>query len=360
MDRWLVAALIMIAPGVASAQTPRGASPAPRVELEAYGGLGRLLDAGAATVTLPAAGAPIATSNPMFPSRRVPSWFFGAGAALLNAVNAELGLAPRITPLDDAIAMIGRTAQSGAGMGARIRFRTAPRVWTELAVDLSPTSTTAPESLMAAVEATRGSFVQAMTSLLASGPFTGTNVTATATPLSGSWRDVTTSVAANVELNPIAGLTPSVTLGGGFVMRTGTQSAVSLEGRYRTRILGAVPIDETDRVTIRGEARNAPAIVIGAGLSREVASRLRLRLDARLIAANRTIASNIDASPTVASGTPADFIESFTNPSVQFSNNASTGRLSTLSGDALDHADAARSTRLQARVVVTIGVAFKF
>lgn len=355
----LAVLLITVTPAPAMAQTP-AAQPTSRFEVEAYGSFGRLLNAGAATLSLPATGAPITTSSPMFPSRRVSSWFFGDGAAVLNGANEQLNLAPRITPLDAAIATIGRSAQSGAGVGARLRFRTAPRVWTELAIDLSARADTAPDDLMSAVLVTRGSFVTAMTSLFASGPFTGTSVTATATPASGSWRDLTATLAANIELDPVAGLTPTLTLGAGMVTRTGTQPAITIEGRYRTMILGAVPIDETDTVTIRGVAGTAPAIVMGAGLSRSFADRLSLRLDARMIAANRTIASNIDAKPTVVSATPADYIESFTNPSVQFSNNASTGRRSTLSGDVLDHAVVASSTRLQARVLVTLGVAFKF
>ena len=43
------------------------------------------------SVTLPPAGAPIVTSSPIFPSRQVPSWFFGDGATLLNDVNADFG-----------------------------------------------------------------------------------------------------------------------------------------------------------------------------------------------------------------------------------------------------------------------------
>jgi len=354
----LSAALIALSAAAAHAQT--ASAPPSRFEIEAYGGFGRLLDAGEATLSLPPAGPPITTSSPMFPSRAVPSWFFGDGAALLNGVNAELGLAPRITPLDAAIAKIGRSAESGGGMGIRLRRRTAPRVWTEFAIDVTSSSSSVTDSLMESVGQTRGSFVQAMTSLFASGPFTGTSVTATATQAGGSWRDVTATLAANVELDAIAGLTPSLTLGGGFVTRTGTEPTVTLEGRYRTKILGAVPIDETDRVTIRGEASTAPAVVFGAGLSRAIAGRLSLRLDTRMMVANRTISTTLDATPTVASGAPADYIESFTNPSVQFSNNAATGRVSSLSGAALDHADVARSTRLQARVIITLGVAFRF
>ena len=54
--------LLSLAPATALAQNPAAA---PKIELELYGGLGRFLDAGAATVTPPAAGAPIGTSSPI-------------------------------------------------------------------------------------------------------------------------------------------------------------------------------------------------------------------------------------------------------------------------------------------------------
>ena len=358
---WIVALLLVAAPSAATAQTtPTSASSSRRVEIEGYGSIGTLLSAGEATLSLPPAGAPIATSSPLFPSRRVSSWFFGDGAALLNDVNAQLALSARITPLDAAIATIGRVAETDNGMGGRLRIRTAPHVWTELAVDITGITTGVPDDLLNAALETRASYVDAMTALFASGPFSGTNVTATASFSKARWRDVTTTLAANVELGRVAGITPSITLGAGVVTRTGTQPEMSLDGRYRTKILGVVPIDETDRVAVRSAANTAPVIVIGGALTRSFADRLSFRLDARMLATNRTIATNLDASPLVTSGTPADFIESFTNPSIQFSNNTSTGRRSSLSGDVLDHLEVARSTRLQARVVVTFGIALRF
>lgn len=337
------------------------ASPAqsPRFEVEVYGGAGKFFDAGAASLELPAAGAPIATSSPLFPSRRVSTWFFGDGSSLLNAVNSQLDVAARLTPLDAAIATIGRRAENGQTFGGRLRLRTASRVWAEVGVDVSAKSDSLADGLMTSVEATRASFVTAFTGLLASGPFTNTSVTATATQSSGSWREVTTSLAANVELGSWGAVTPYATVGAGYVVRQGTQASVSLEGRYRARILGGSLIDETDRVTVRGEVTNAPAAVFGGGLSAR-SGRISLRLDARAVLANRTISANVDASPLVATSTPADYIESFTNPSIQFSNNASTGRRSSLSGDVLDHVDVARSTRLQMRGIVTLGLAIRF
>ena len=356
------AALVLalaLTPTPAAAQTASSTS-GPRVEVEAYGAFGHLFDGGDTALSLPAPGAPIGTSSPFFPSRKVSSWLFGDGSALLNDVNAQLGVSARVTPLDAAIATIGRGAETGIGCGGRIRLRTTEHVWMEAAVDVSRASNGLADSVAAAVETTRASFVQAMTGLFASGPFTGTSVTATTTLPETSYRDITISVAANVELTPVAGVTPYMTLGGGVVTRVGTTPQLTIEGHYRTRILGGSPIDETDRVTIRSTSATAPGLVVGGGFARTIADHVALRLDARLFAANRTVSTSLDATPSVATGTPADFIESFTSPSVQFSNNASTGRKSTLSGDAIDHLDVARSTRLQLRGLVTFGVAIRF
>jgi hypothetical protein len=354
----LLVALVSLHAAPAFAQP---AAPAPRrFELEAYGALGRMLDAGSATVSFPAAGAPITTSSPLAPSRRVSSWMFGDGSTLLNGALAQLDLTARIVPLDAAIGTVGRSAEHLNSMGVRLRYRTAPAVSLELAVDATSRSRGVPDSLLAAAESTRASFVTSFTELLASGPFTDRTVTATSTGDTGGWREITSTIAANIEIGHIRAVTPYVTIGGGFIERTGAQPAISVTGRYTARILGAVPIDETDSVTVRGAARNAPALVGGLGLATSPSRRIVLRVDARFVAANRTIGAELDASPVVATGTPADYIESFTNPSVQFSNNISTGRRSTLSGDTLTGLEVARSTRLQSRALVTIGLGIRF
>ena len=52
-----------------------------RWEVEVYGG-GAWTSATEGNRSLPAAGAPIVTSSPIFPSREVPSFLFGDGAKL--------------------------------------------------------------------------------------------------------------------------------------------------------------------------------------------------------------------------------------------------------------------------------------
>ena len=113
-----LALALALAPAPAEAQTTSSTQP-PRVEVEAYGAFGHLFDSGDTALSLPAPGAPIGTSSPFFPSRKISSWFFGDGATLLNDVNAQLGVSARVTPLDTAIATIGRGAESGFGGGGR-------------------------------------------------------------------------------------------------------------------------------------------------------------------------------------------------------------------------------------------------
>ena len=66
----IVYAIVTVHVAVASAQERKW-------EVEGYGGViaGQAVSAG--SLTLPAPGAPIVTSNPTFPSRETPSWFFG-------------------------------------------------------------------------------------------------------------------------------------------------------------------------------------------------------------------------------------------------------------------------------------------
>src|SRR5580765_6878112 len=91
-----VAVLAAIWAGVLPA---RASAQDPRWEVEAYGGIVAARTASGGSRALPSAGAPIVTSNPLFPSRQVSSWFFGDGANLLNDANQEFEKAGRITPL---------------------------------------------------------------------------------------------------------------------------------------------------------------------------------------------------------------------------------------------------------------------
>ena len=328
-----------------------------RWEIEGYGGLVAGQTASVGSVTLPAAGAPLVTSNPTFPSRETPSWFFGDGAALLNAVNEAFERPGRIVPLDGAF---GPLESSRAPVfGVRVRRHLSARYALEFSVDAQASSGVRADALPAIVEASRATFTTAFDDLLASGPFTGASVAATASTQSGSRRDIALTGALVQTFRPSRAVAPYVTVGAGVIAGTGSLPSASLDARYRFSVLGELPIDETDRVSFRYARRAAFAAVLGAGVRRDLSSAWALRLDARVLLGPDQTRVLIDAQPSSVRGVPAGFIESFTNPGVQFSNDPSTGRRSTLSGAGLQGFEVF-SGGFQARPVLTVGLARRF
>src|SRR4249919_2189956 len=91
------------------------AAQGPGWEIEGYGGIVAARTASDGNRTLPPAGAPLVTSSPIFPTREVPSWFFGDGATLMNGVNADFGIAGRITPLDATFAPLDSSRVAAVG-----------------------------------------------------------------------------------------------------------------------------------------------------------------------------------------------------------------------------------------------------
>ena len=329
-------------------------------ELEGYGGLsfGRIPTGGESD--FPGPGAPLTTSSPLFPSRRISSWFFGDGAVLLNAVNAEFGLSDVITPLDGVLTTLGLDSATGGAFGLRIRRAVTPRYSAEFSVDVMNGSTTLTDSLLAGVESSRESFGSAISALLSTGPFADEVVGAEVTALDGSSREVAITASATYLFSPGAAFVPYATLGGGMLFSSGDPVSIALEGRYRTTIVGVVPIDELDRVTLRFDREQVWIGVVGGGVSRRMSDTWGLRVDARVLLGENRARLLLDASPEVAVGAPAGFIESFSNPSVQFSNDPSTGRLSSLSGPPIRDFPIFTGSGLETRFLVTVGVYLRF
>lgn len=330
----------------------------PRWEIEGYGGIVAARTASAGTRTLPAPGAPLVTSNPTFPSREIPSWFFGDGASVLNGVNTELGATGRITPLDAVFAPLGSSRAGAAGV--RLRRRLSARMSAEISVDGLTASDDRVSDLAAAVDASRDSFRTAFTGLLRTGPFAGVVVDATsASATKVRRRDTAVTLALSARFRPWGSLIPYGTFGGGVLAGSGSLPSATLEGRYRFSVLGEVPIDETDRVALRYTRGTGFVAVLGGGLQRDMAGRWGLRVDARVLTGPDTTRVLLDATPSATRGGQSGFVESFTNPGVQFSNDPSTGRRSTLSAPALQ-GFAVFAGGVQTRTLVTIGLLRRF
>jgi hypothetical protein len=338
---------------------PAAAQQGPQWEVEAYGGLIAGQAASAGSRTLPAAGAAIATSSPIFPSREVPSWLFGDGASLLNGVNADFGLAGRITPLDAAFAPLA--APRTASFGVRVRRRISPQWAMELGVDSTASASVGAGTLDAAVESTRRSFETAFSDLLATGPFSSVLVRTTGAAARGDHRETAITFALNRRFGPPRRFAPYVTFGGGIAIGSGAAPSASLVGDYRFLVLGQVPIGEDDAVVVRYASGSAFVIVAGGGVQRDFSDKWGLRIDARLLVGPDATRVTVDATPTFirAAGAASGFVESFTNPAIQFSNDPSTGRVSSLSGSGLNGADVFQGGA-RARPQITAGITRRF
>jgi len=356
-----VAAVLSIeAPAFAQAGAPAPA-PSSRAggwEIEAFGGvsLGRWSSGG--KTVMPDPGPPITTSSPVYPSWRVPSWFFGDGAAFLNNVAAEFGLAGRITPLDVALGGRGVSDAGNVLFGLRVRRPVTSSYSAEIGFEFSATSTSLSQSFLDDVEASRSTFQSTFTELLATGPFVTPAVTTSVTSASGSGRELLLTGALVGEYRPVGGWVPFVSVGGGLILPAGEGPTMVLEGNYRFNIAGAVPINETDHVVVRYSQKTAVVALVGGGVRRDLNDRFGIRIDGRLLIGRNSARPEITADPRVTAGTPAGYIESFTYPNLQFSNNASTGRLSTLSGSVTDFD--AFSGGAQVRLRVMAGIVYRF
>ena len=329
-----------------------------RWEVEGYGGVVAARTAGDGTRTLPAAGAPLVTTNPIFPTREVPSWFFGDGARLLNDLNKEFERAGRMVPLDDRFAPLDSKRVASAGV--RVRRRLNDRLSAEISVDAFTRPEDSASGLFDAVESTRASFRTAFTDLFATGPFSAVSVGATATSaLQARRRETAATLALNARFPAWGAFVPYLTFGGGVLTGSGSLPSASLEGRYRFSILGEVAIDETDRVSIRYTRRASFVAVLGAGLQRDLSDRWGVRFDGRMLLGPDATRLAIDTSPSSVRTGPSGFIESFTSPAVQFSNDPSTGRRSTLSAPALQGFEVFAGS-LQTRTLLTVGVVRRF
>ena len=330
-----------------------------RWQLEGFGGLSLFDLPKDGTATLPPLGASLVTSGPTNPTRRVSTWFVGDGASILNGVNAEFGIPARISPLDAVISTLSLSGANAPAFGLRLRRVVSDRITVEFSADMMPGSRELSPELVAAVEQARVSFVSAFNGLLSTGPFTNTSVTATATTTNKSARDLATTVAAQWMFKT-GSLEPYVSLGGGFVHKMGDLPTVTLTGNYRFTIGGTVQINESDVLRLRYDQGTAVVGLVGAGVRRALNDRFGFSIDGRVFVGQQTLTLRLDSTPTVATGTPAGFIESFTTPAIQFSNSSSTGRTSTLSGEPLNGFRAFTTDGLQTRYIVSAGIFVRF
>lgn len=346
--------LSLVAPAAAAAQS----GPATKWEIEGLAGfsLGRV-DWGGST-DVPPAGPPIVTSSPVFPSWSVPSWMFGDGAAMLNKVAAEFGAMNRIVPLDPLFEPRG-VSGGQFQIGVRVRRALAAPYALEVGMDFSAKPITVSGDLRSAIDATSASFAATFGEILGTGPFPSPIVTSGVATGTGSAREFVLTGALSADTRPFGKFVPYGIAGGGLLQQSGELASATVTGNYSFQIAGSVPINETDNATIGYRGKTSFVMVFGGGVRRDLSPRWGMRIDARVLIGPSSTSVEITGSPSQTMASPAGFIETFTYPSLVFSNNASTGRVSTLSHrDVTDYDVFTGGWQMRPRV--SVGVFWRF
>lgn len=346
------------------------AKPVPKVKkdpkwaIEVFGGGGFGGGTGGdGTTTFPAGET--FTTEAGLPSRVVPSWYYGDGAQLFNEVRAQFAsrfniTIPQLAALDPVLADGGLERGAGGTFGVRLTRTLNPRYSLEFALQFSGGSLDYDESARAAIEASRESFDAAFRGLLGTMPQVGLQVTSTADiPEAESASQTAITGALNIALSRSPRtLMPYITAGMGWRTNSVDTLRLQLHGQYQFRFFDVNPFNEADTVTIRTTDRQSGLIgVIGGGALYSLTPRQGLKFDARVHMGGNGIESELDATPNVATLTPALALPSTTNPGIQFSN---TPVLKTSLSGRTSSQNVFTGSGLDARIHLTVAYFYRF
>jgi hypothetical protein len=358
LSSWLaMVSLVAAVPAWAQAPKPRAWA------VEIHGGLaiGESPGGGTAVGEFPT-GAILTTAGA--PSRLVPSWYFGDGARLFREVSASFASAfnqqlPPITPLDPALQSAAARRQGGGIFGVRLSRRLTSRVDLEFGFGITRGTFELTDQARAAIEDTRATFQQAFTTLFTDlTPQTNLRITSDLEVQENRVHQTLVSGGVNVWLTRSGRVDTYVSGGIGRIVNGGTTPQVRLRGNYQFRFLGEYPYNESDSVTINFiEREDAIVGLVGGGVTYELGSRQGIRGDVRVQMSQGRIETSVDAVSSRVTGTPALFVPTATDPSIQISNVASVS--SSLSGR-LTEFKTFTSDGLDTRILLTVGYFVRF
>lgn len=356
----VMALLLLGAPAIAVAQAP---TPRRAWTFEFY--------AGAALVPATSSGSAFAgfgTGTPFTtqsgrPSRVVPSWYFGDGAALLNDVMGQFSTLAgttlrRITPLDSALVSAAASHGRQAAFGARLHRQLTARAGIEFGFERSPDAAELTGAMQDALAASRDSFKLVFQDLLATAPVTNVTVTSTlAIPERSSSRNQLTA-ALTWQVMQRQRLSAQLIVGAGLAMHSGDALEATLTGSYTFRLLNAFTMTETDRAVVSvSEPRRAAMGLVGAGVAWELSPRVSLRADVRVALSSAGESTVVSGTPVSSAQSPTSVLPSTTTPSIQFS--TTTGVPSSLGGTSTSVTTFSGSG-LNRRVAFTLGIVRRF
>jgi hypothetical protein len=336
-------------------------------EVELHGGLLSTPDISGGSSSLPATGSTFSTGGP-FESRRVPSWFFGDGAQLLNAIagsNPGFNIPERITPLDPVVNNALADRKGGGSVGFRVSRDLTRRFAAEFNFDYAKTPFEARAGVQSGLDAASGSFraVFENARLLPPVLFVGKAVTSTNSLRvvdDGSEFLVTGAVKVNVLTRGT--FRPYVTAGAGVTRYRGGEPVASVTGGYSFRISGVYPMSESDTVDIRQTFDQSVLVgLVGGGVNLHLTGRSGIRVDVRAHLGTATDRTVLNTSPNVMVGVPPWRVASSTNPSLSFSSFPQPSATpSSLSGDAVTDFTTFEVSRTRRQVLIAFGYFYRF
>jgi hypothetical protein len=341
----------------------RPRTPAPpdprRWDIEFHKGFGTSRAEGNGAGSLPSPGASFTTLGGLS-SRRVASWYFGDGSALLNEALASLNRPERIAALDDVLRRRATESPIESGFGIRVTRVMTSRFTVEFAVEVAPITYTVLETAKTGLATTSSSFMTAFAGIVASGGgVAATNPTFSSSQTTADGTGSEILATGSLVFGRRAGrMRPYVALGGGLARATGGATA-NLTGRYTFRTPGGAQVDETDAVHLTFGGGNGAVVLAAGGLSFFLTGASGVRLDGRVHFVQNHIDTRVSTDPLVAQSLPADVLATSLTPGIQFATHPSTNHQSNLI-DSLSDVRVFNGTGFAPRSSFSIGYFIRF
>ena len=332
-----------------------------RWEIEAHVTYGSSDPASGGKGALPEAGETFKTAGG-FDSRRVTSWYFADGAALLNGALQGLGRSERLTALDAMLTGASAEQTLANGFGGRVTYYWKPKFAIETAFEASEATYMISSGAKSALKSTSDSFVVAFNGLAASAQgaaFINPQITSTSSAANGTGLEAIATGALVFEFRHGKRWRPYFVAGGGIALATGEATA-TIQGRYRFGLPSSAQVDESDGITVKFAGGTGFVALGGGGVKYRLWRQLGVQADARVLGVEKHLNTLVDTHPSVTASLPADALWLNMTPSIQFSTNPSTGHTSSLTGAPLSGFATLSGSGFEVRYQLSVGGYIRF
>ena len=278
--------------------------------------------------------------------------YAGSGASLFNG-NTAGGASTAIVPLDAVIAAGAVRRVPDALIGARLYRRITGRLGLEFAGDYSFAPFGLQPSAVSAIEATRTSYQQALSSTLARAGI-GSEVSSVSTVIDRpSAQQVVATASLLYHLPGTTRLEPYVAAGGGVAVNYGTMPSFTLTGRSTLGTLAQVTYTDEVAVSFRQNS-HSPVYQGAAGFKLRLTRHFGIRGDARLQLLTSSVKTSVNLSPGLALRSAGGSFPQLSAGTLRF------GVAGPLTGDTTVGAITFTGSGLERRFVATGGLYLRF